>query len=109
METNYFKSGSWNAICDVCGVKYKNFQLRKRWDGLMVCSKDFENRHISDFFKLKPEINNVHDPRHEAADQFVSVSYISTGDAIFCTPEGSTGIVGLAVIGCAHVGRGLPI
>lgn len=45
--------GGYNAICDVCGFKYKNTQLRKRWDGLMVCEADWENRHILDFYKPK--------------------------------------------------------
>ena len=41
--------GGWNSICDVCGFKYKNIDLRKRWDGLMVCKDDFETRHPSDY------------------------------------------------------------
>lgn len=46
---NYFRSGDWNAICDVCGWKYKASQLRKRWDGLWVCNKDWEIRQPLDF------------------------------------------------------------
>jgi hypothetical protein len=43
--------GGYNALCDVCGWKYKASQLRKRWDGLIVCEKDWEMRHPSDLFK----------------------------------------------------------
>jgi len=46
---NELKVGAWNAICDVCGFKFKNIDLRKRWDGLMVCRDDWEPRHPSDF------------------------------------------------------------
>lgn len=96
---NYFKSGKWNVICDVCGRKYKNTDVRKRWDGLIVCSKDFELRHIADFIKSNPERNNVKDPRPEQADQFVSVSYISTGDT-YCTPAGRNAVAGIGIPGC---------
>jgi len=42
---------SYNAICQVCGLKYKAADLRKRWDGLWVCRADFESRHPQDFVK----------------------------------------------------------
>lgn len=100
MENTKFVSGKWNAICDVCGVKFKNTELRKRWDGLMVCDRDFEHRHIADFFKITPEKNNVVDPRHEAEDQFTNVTYINTGDLPYCTNLGRTAIADYAVAGC---------
>jgi hypothetical protein len=43
--------GVYNAICEVCRGKYKNYELRQRWDGLMVCEEDYETRHILDFYK----------------------------------------------------------
>lgn len=72
---NYFKSGAWNVICDVCGRKFKNTDVRKRWDGLVVCSNDWESRHVADFIRVKPEKNNVKDPRPEQADTFRTVIY----------------------------------
>lgn len=42
-----------NAICDVCGFKYKHFELQPRWDGMMVCRKDWEPRHPLDFFRIR--------------------------------------------------------
>lgn len=47
----YFKSGDWNAVCDVCGFRFKASQLKKRWDGLMVCAEDFEHRHPQELRK----------------------------------------------------------
>lgn len=45
------KLGQWNAICDVCGFKFKSGQLRKRWDDLYVCNEDWETRHPLDFLR----------------------------------------------------------
>ena len=45
-----------NAICDICGFKYKHYQLKKRWDGFMV-SQDKERNvvrgkkgHVTDYW-----------------------------------------------------------
>ena len=66
---SYYIKGDWNAICDVCGFKYKASVLRTRWDGLMVCSGDWETRHPQDFVRgsndeqvppwTRPEQDNV--------------------------------------------------
>lgn len=56
MSTNtYFKKGSWNATCDVCGFDFKAQELKQRWDGLRVCKEDWEARHPLDFQRVKPE------------------------------------------------------
>ena len=52
---NYLDSGNWNALCDSCGRKFKAFSLMKRWDGLMVCKEDYEQRHPSDFLRVQRE------------------------------------------------------
>lgn len=101
---NYLKLGSWNVICDVCGRKFKNTDVRKRWDGFLVCSNDWESRHVADFIKVKPEKNNVKDSRPEVADQFVTVTYITTGDTI-CVPGTQYAIAGVGVAGCMIAGK----
>lgn len=53
--STYFKKGSWNVICDVCGFEYKSHEVQRRWDGLMVCKEDWEARHELDFYRIKPE------------------------------------------------------
>lgn len=40
-----------NAICDVCGCKFKGSELRRRWDGLMCCPQDFEERQPQDLVR----------------------------------------------------------
>jgi len=52
---NSFKAGTWNAICDRCGFKYKSDELKKDWQGLMVCAADFELRNAQDLIKVRPE------------------------------------------------------
>ena len=52
---NYYKPGDWNAICQVCGFKFKASELKQRWDNLRVCSHDYEMRHPMDFLRLTPE------------------------------------------------------
>lgn len=64
----------WNVICDVCGWKYKNHELRKRWDGAMVCKKDWEPRHPQDLIKIPKDDQSVPYARPEASDQFVTVT-----------------------------------
>ena len=73
-----FVYGEWNAICDICGWKYKSSQLRKRWDGKMVCDEDFETRHPSDFIRAKSERLTVPYTAAESTDINVGPTYIST-------------------------------
>lgn len=40
----YYKAGTHNTLCAQCGFMYKKSQLRKRYDGLWVCDKDWEER-----------------------------------------------------------------
>lgn len=51
----YFLSGQHNAICDRCGFKFKSGELKKDWQGLMVCNEDFELRNPQDFLRIQPE------------------------------------------------------
>lgn len=48
MINSYAKLFSWNVICAVCRKKIKAEEATKRWDGLIVCSEDNEQRHPLD-------------------------------------------------------------
>lgn len=79
-QADYYKHGSWNAICDVCGFKFKSDDLKERWDGLMVCRKDFEHRHPQE--RLRPVTDNqsVAWTRPPPPDVFVPVyPYVEDG------------------------------
>lgn len=82
MSINYYKSGDWNAICDVCGLKMKASQLRKRWDGYMVCDIDWEPRHIMDFLRAPPPPRPLPWTRPEPTDTFVDVTYADNGSTV---------------------------
>jgi hypothetical protein len=72
---------SWKATCDVCGFEFYNFELYPRWDGLMTCHKDFENRHPQDFLRaVKEESQKLPWTRPEPADVYTNVTYVDTGN-----------------------------
>ena len=75
---DHYKKGVWNVICQVCGMKFKSDQIRKRWDGLLVCNSDFEHRHPSDYYRARPEKQGVPFTSPEPTDTFVSVSYVES-------------------------------
>ena len=52
---DYLKLGDHNAWCDRCGMKYKASELRKEWQGFMVCSGCYEPRNPQDFIRAIPE------------------------------------------------------
>lgn len=61
-DQNTYVHGEWNAICDVCGFKFKSSDLREQWNGdikLMVCKDDYESRHPMDNYEgpIGPEGN----------------------------------------------------
>ena len=77
MENTYYKPGTWSAICDRCGVKFKSDQLRKTWDGFLVCKADYETRHVADFIKAPKPIPALPWTRPEVTtDTYCGPTYI---------------------------------
>lgn len=74
MANDGFILGDSNAICDCCGFKVKQSELKKRWDGAMVCKADWEPRHPQDSVKVRPERNNVKDARVEPTIRYVGLN-----------------------------------
>ena len=72
---DYYKSGDWNAECDVCGQKYKASKLKLRWDGLRVCPKDFEFRHPQDFVRGVRDSQSTPFSRPEPPDIFAAFNW----------------------------------
>ena len=71
-------SNERNAICDICGFKYKHYELKKRWDGFMVCDRDWETRHPMDFQKVPRTEKAPEWARPRPADIEVGPTYIAT-------------------------------
>ena len=90
---NHLLLGNYNALCDSCGRKFKALDLRKRWDGLMVCTEDYETRHEQDFLRVQRERISVPYSRpYPAEDTFIG--YI-------CSVSGRYGMADVGTADCA--------
>jgi len=85
MVKNYFVSGEWNLICDVCSIKYKANRSKQRWDGFIVCPNCYEQRHPQDFIKTKQDKITVPYIR-PPSDTFVTVGYLTYIDDGYWSP-----------------------
>lgn len=103
MYTPYYKSGDANAICDICGFKYKLSELKRNWKNQLVCPQDWESRNELDFLKIPAEKNNLENPRVEQADIEVITNYIIAAESGYCSTNCAT--AGLAIAGCAIAGK----
>jgi hypothetical protein len=90
--------GDWLAICDSCGLRFPSSKLKKRWDGLMVCSDDWEPRHPQELLRVRPEHVTPPWVRPEPPDDFIHV----------CNVWESSPYADLAVADCAHADVGTP-
>lgn len=76
--TTYFKKGSWNAECESCGFVFKSHELKKRWDGVMVCKDDWEPRHPLDFQRGKAEVTAI--PWSSTTDSEGTITAVASGN-----------------------------
>ncbi len=93
MQDNY-KRGKWLALCQRCGNKHLNSQLKLEWTNLRVCNDCFEYRNPQDF--VKPVLERGSTPWSRLASE-VSVDpfdYVDAGywdsPAIVETGSGAT-------------------
>jgi hypothetical protein len=75
---NYLVLGKWNVVCDRCGFKFKNDQLKKEWTGLMVCHTCWEPRHPQTLIKVPEECIGVPWSRPEPDEVYVATDAIQT-------------------------------
>lgn len=54
MANDIYVHGTHNILCAICGFKYKRFQLKKNYEGLLVCDKDWEDWHPRDRKRKQP-------------------------------------------------------
>lgn len=79
MARNTYEAGKWNAICDRCGLEFKNTSLKDEWTGLKVCGSCWEARHPQTLIKVAKEDPSVPWSRPEATDVDIS-PYLLTED-----------------------------
>lgn len=84
----------YRAICDQCASEYKLSELRKRFDGAIVCRACWEPRHPQEHIRPRRE---PQPPRNVRPDREPSYAQV-------CTMEGVTAYAGYAVVGCALAG-----
>lgn len=76
---NVYVAGDYYLLCEVCGFKIRRSEARKRWDGAMVCHKDFEERHPLDLIEPRGDRQNVVDARY-ADPVFVTATEVQASD-----------------------------
>lgn len=91
---NHLILGNYNALCDSCGRKFKALDLKKRWDGLLVCQEDYELRHESDFLRVQKEKISVPFSRPYPAED--------TYTGYICSVSGIYGMADFATADCAR-------
>lgn len=91
---NYYKRGCWNVVCQVCGSQCKSDEIKKRWDGVLVCKDDWEPRHILDFIRPVTERSGVPFANPEPTDVFINITY----------KQSTMAVAGFAVAGLAVTG-----
>ena len=115
---NYFESGSWKVICDVCGREFRAHQLTQRWDGLMVCKDDWEPRQPQDF--VRGVADKIAPPWTRPDQTGLTLGNAGSGTGgggggggtnddgfigTVCDQTTSQGVAGVGVAGCAKAGQ----
>lgn len=72
-----YAHGKWSVICERCGFKYKNTQLRREWTGVMTCSgagtnNCWEPRHPQDLARGRADKQAAPWTSPEPEDVFIT-------------------------------------
>lgn len=73
-------SGDYRVICDICGFKFWNTELRRNWKGLMVCSEDFEHRNRQEFVRGVPPDKAPYGSKALGAYTFLAPNEVTADD-----------------------------
>lgn len=83
---DYYKLGSWNCICDVCGLKRKAEELKLQWDGLRACQLCWTPRQPQDYVRGVPDPSGVPWSRQRGPLVFVNEAVRPDGSTAVVTP-----------------------
>jgi hypothetical protein len=86
--------GNWKFACHRCGFWFPSGEIRRQWDGLLVCKKDWEPRHPQTLIKIRSDFSVPDFVSKDGTDTFVQN----------CDIFGSSPYAGMAVAGCAQAG-----
>lgn len=76
-QADYYKHGGWNVICDRCGFKRKNSDMRMEWDGLFVCADTcWEQDHPQKFIRVQESGIAAPIIRDDPPPTYLDVCYI---------------------------------
>lgn len=92
--------GNYKVTCQVCGFWYPSSEIQKRWDGVLVCPKDYETRHPQTLIKVRGE---------RAFPSFVSKDASPDPEAFYCDLWTASAYAGYATAGCAMAGNAVSI
>jgi hypothetical protein len=90
-HADYYKSGTYNGLCDRCGSKFKFSDLKLEWDGLYVCTANgcWEARQPQDYVKGVRDDMAVPVSRPDQPNVFL--------DTIYVNPVTSTSLLSFAI------------
>ena len=70
-KADYYKAGSFNAICSTCGFKFKSTKMKTDYYGNIVCSGCYDPRHPQEFVRGTTDEQKTPWVSPEAPDTFV--------------------------------------
>lgn len=75
---NVYIPGDYYLLCHVCGFKIRRSEAFKRWDGPLVCGKDYEERHPLDLIQPRADLQNVKEAQY-ADPVYVTDNQVTPG------------------------------
>lgn len=96
------QTSQWKVTCQVCGRVILNTVAKKRWDGIITCPNDWEEKH--------PSLSYRHRHRGAGGEGSIPSGGIHTGNEdtsqsiLVCDVYTSMGVVGYGTTGCARTG-----
>jgi hypothetical protein len=76
-QADFLRVGDYNAICDVCGRKFKFSRLRQKWDNTWACEQDWEPRQPQDYLKGIKDNMSVPLSRPDPPASYVDTIYVN--------------------------------
>jgi hypothetical protein len=95
-RADYWKPGSWNADCSMCGRKRKADEMVRNWQGLYRCPEHDEPRQPQDYARGLPDDMTVPWAQQPA----VQLTFL-------CSVNTRSAIPGFALPGCSIPGNSI--